>query len=164
MNNPIPSWRTASMALAVALLASCGSEVPKETPSESPTTEDYTTTAIEQRGEPCVCVDENIEVMQGFLETLESAADDDVMSASEVNIAVANQMLPCMKPTGETNLDRAYSRAMGTCEDFRALTDLMSSIKVIVQSKLESEQQSAQGQALEGAQGANEILDKLKGN
>jgi hypothetical protein len=162
MNNPISSLRNASMALAVALLASCGAEAPKETPAEAPAADDYTATAIEQRGEPCACVDENIEAMQGLLETLESAAADDVMSASEVNIAVANQMLPCMKPTGDANVDRAYARAMGTCEDFRALTDLMSSIKVIVQSKLESEQQTAQG--LDGAQGANEILDKLKGN
>ena len=161
MNNPISSLRNASMALAVALLASCGAEAPKETLAEAPAADDYTATAIEQRGEPCACVDENIEAMQGLLETLESAAADDVMSASEVNIAVANQMLPCMKPTGDSNVDRAYARAMGM-RGFPHVDRLDVKHQGDRSIQAESEQQTAQG--LDGAQGANEILDKLKGN
>lgn len=161
--NKIDNWRRVALIGLVFAMASCGSQAPEAAQEETPAT-DYAAEAIADRGEPCACVDENIEAMQGLVETIESASEGDVLTAMDINVAVANQMLPCMKPTGELEKDRAYSRAMGACENFTGLTDLMTIIKNAVQEKMESEQRTAQGQGLEGVKGANDILDKLKGN
>ena len=71
-------------------------------------------------------------------------------------------MLPCMKPTGDTPSDLEYSRAMGRCDRFADLTEVMSGIKREVQERILKETEDAKQNVLNGAQGANAILDELK--
>ena len=159
-HNPTPWWQ-AGMLACTLILASCESaNVAEEAPAaqtEAPTLD----TAIAERGEPCTCVAENLEAMTGLLESLKST---EKVTAQELNIQIAQMMLPCMKPTGDTNIDREYSRAMGQCEQFAELTDVMTQVKVEVQSRVEQEAASEQANDLEGAKGANAVLDKLKGS
>ena len=116
--------------------------------------------AIQQRGEPCICVAENMEAMRGLLESLESTES---LSSQELNAQVADMVLPCMKPTGDSESDLAYSRAMGQCEAFVELTGVMNQVKDEVQSRIEKEVTRRQEDVLGGAKGANEVLDKLRG-
>ena len=92
--------------------------------------------AVEQRGEPCTCVAENMEAMRALLESLESTES---LSSQELNAQVADMVLPCLKPTGDAESDRAYSRAMSECEAFAELTDVMNQVKNEVQSRIEKE-------------------------
>ena len=132
-----------------------------ETPSEatSGTNSSSLEQAVEQRGEPCTCVAENMEAMRALLESLESTES---LSSQELNAQVAEMVLPCMKPTGDAESDRAYSRAMGECEAFVELTDVMNQVKNEVQSRIEEEVTRRQKDVLGGAKGANEVLDKLR--
>ena len=132
-----------------------------ETPSEatSGTSASSLEQAVEQRGEPCTCVAENMEAMRALLESLESTES---LSSQELNAQVAEMVLPCMKPTGDAESDRAYSRAMGECEAFVELTDVMNQVKNEVQSRIEEEVTRRQKEVLGGAKGANEVLDKLR--
>ena len=152
------AWST--VCVLALVLAGCGNAT--ETPSES--TPDNQTSgleqAVEQRGEPCTCVAENMEAMRALLESLESTES---LSSEELNAQVADMVLPCMKPTGDAESDRAYSRAMGECEAFAELTGVMNQVKDEVQSRIEKEVTSRQEDVLGGAKGANEVLDKLRG-
>ena len=65
-----------------------------------------------------------------------------------------------MKPTGDAESDRAYSRAMGECGAFVELTDVMNQVKNEVQSRIEEEVTRRQKDVLGGAKGAND--DKLR--
>ena len=115
-------------------------------------------TAIADRGEPCNCVAENQEAMTGLLESLRST---ERVTAQEINIQIAQMMLPCMKPTGNTELDREYSRAMGQCEGFAALTDVMTEVKEEVQARVTQEAEQERATDPDGAV-ANAVLNKLK--
>ena len=127
--------RWSTVCVLALVLAGCE---PTETPSEA--TPDAQTTvleqAVDQRGEPCTCVAENMEAMRALLESLESTKS---LSSQELNAQVAEMVLPCMKPTGNAESDRAYSRAMGECEAFAELTGVMNQVKDEVQSRIEKE-------------------------
>ena len=56
-----------------------------------------------------------------------------------------------------------YTREMGNCPSFSALTERMTKVKDEVQQRMQKEAATEQASGLEGAKGANEILDKLKG-
>jgi hypothetical protein len=79
------AWWSTVCALAL-VLASCGNAT--ETPAEA--TPDTQTSgleqAVEQRGEPCTCVAENMEAMRALLESLESTES---LSSQELNAQVA---------------------------------------------------------------------------
>jgi len=155
------TWWQMSLAACALVLASCGGpEVAGEAPAETNTASSLEQ-AIAERGEPCACVVENLEAMSGLLESLKST---EKISAQEINIQIAQMMLPCMKPTGNMESDREYSRAMGQCDKFTELTDVMSEVKTEVQGRVEEEAASDQARNLDGAKGASEVLDKLKGN
>lgn len=143
------------------MMASCGgAEAPENEPTETTPTGGLEQ-AVEERGEPCVCVTENLEAMTGLLESLKSTES---ITAQELNIQIAQMMLPCMKPTGNKESDREYSRAMGRCDNFTDLTDVMSQVKVEVQDRVEAEAASERANNLGGAQGATDVLDKLRQN
>ena len=128
----------------------------EDTPAvQAPTLED----AVAQRGDPCVCVEENIEAMDGLLESLK---DVEGVTSKELNIQISQMMLPCMKPTGNLDLDREYSRAMGQCEGFAALTEVMTEVKVEVQARVSQEAEQERANDLGGVKGANAVLNKLK--
>ena len=55
-----------------------------------------------------------------------------------------------------------YSRAMGRCEQFSQLTEVMSGIKQEVQERILKETEDNNQNVLNGAQGANAILEELK--
>lgn len=162
MNMNQPTWWQTGLVACAMVLASCGEaeapqeEAPAEVPAEMSLEE-----AIEERGEPCACVVENLEAMSGLLESLRST---EKISAQEINIQIAQMMLPCMKPTGNMELDREYSRAMGQCENFSELTDVMSEVKTEVQARVEEEAASERAKNLGDAKGANDVLDKLRNN
>lgn len=160
----------AILLAAVFLLTSCGGaettglETDASTATEAssdPTPEEALATAVEQRGEPCDCVAENQEAMSGLLESLESSAG---VTAQELNIQIANMILPCMKPAGNQMQDLEYSRAMGKCEQFKALTDVMLEVKTAVQVRVEEEAANAENREMGDAKGASDVLNKLKGN
>jgi hypothetical protein len=149
-----------SILACAALLTGCGGqEAPptEDTPAvQAPTLED----AVAQRGDPCVCVEENIEAMDGLLESLK---DVEGVTSQELNIQISQMMLPCIQPTDNPTLDRMYTREMGNCPSFSALTDRMTKVKDEVQQRMQKEAATEQASGLDGAIGANEILDKLKG-
>ena len=156
--NKSTPWWSATLALALAL-TSC--ETASESPSESAheAAASSLELAVEQRGEPCTCVAENMEAMLGLLESLKSTPS---LSAQSLNAKVAEMVLPCMKPTGDGESDRAYSRAMGECADFMELTSVMNDVKNEVQSRIQKETSRQEDNVLDGAKGANEVLDKLR--
>ena len=145
---------------SAAMLTSCeNQEAPpaQDTPTvQAPTLED----AVAQRGDPCVCVEENIEAMDGLLESLK---DVEGVTSQQLNIQISQMMLPCIQPTDNTALDRLYTREMGNCPSFPALTERMTKVKDEVQQRMQKEAAMEQAGGLDGARGANEILDKLKG-
>ena len=145
---------------SAALLTSCGGQdapPAEDTPVvQTPTLED----AVAQRGDPCVCVEENIEAMDGLLESLK---DVEGVTSQELNIQISQMMLPCIQPTDNPTLDRMYTREMGNCPSFSALTERMTKVKDEVHQRMHKEAATEQASGLEGARGANEILDKLKG-
>ena len=155
----MPIWQVSALAFSIVLLFSCESPAP----AEAPPTQDPEAMTLEEsidlRGEPCVCVSENLEAMTGLLETLQSMQN---ITSQELNIQIAQRMLPCMKPTGETQSDLIYSRAMGRCEQFSQLTEVMSGIKQEVQERILKETEDNNQNVLNGAQGANAILEELK--
>jgi predicted component of type VI protein secretion system len=104
-------------------------------------------------------VAENQEAMAGLLESLKST---ERVTAQEINLQIAQMMLPCMKPTGNVDLDREYSRAMGQCEGFAALTEVMTEVKVEVQARVSQEAEQERATDLDGVKGANAVLNKLK--
>jgi hypothetical protein len=150
-------WQSGLVACALVMASCGGAEVAEETPAEVPAT--GLEQAIEDRGEPCTCVTENLEAMSGLLESLKST---EKITAQELNIQIAQMMLPCMKPTGNLEADRDYSRAMGQCENFSELTGVMSEVKTEVQTRVAEEAASEQARNLDGAKGASEVLDKLR--
>lgn len=154
-------WQSGLVACALVMASCGGAEVAEETSAETPA--EVPATGIEQvnenRGEPCICVAENLEAMSGLLESLKST---EKMTAQELNIQIAQMMLPCMKPTGNLEADREYSRAMGQCENFSELTSVMSEVKTEVQTRVAEEAASQQARDLDGAKGASEVLDKLR--
>lgn len=159
INKSTPWWQTGALVCTL-ILASCGGAETEQAPvqePEAPTLEQ----AIAERGEPCNCVAENQEAMTGLLESLKST---ERVTAQEINIQIAQMMLPCMKPTGNTELDREYSRAMGQCEGFAALTDVMTEVKEEVQARVTQEAAQERATDLDGAKGANAVLNKLKGS
>ena len=147
--------------LAMAMVALAGCEAEEKNPDESNAAAKAPdlSVAIEQRGEPCTCVMENMEAMTGLIESLESV---ETLSSQELNFQISEMILPCMKPTGDAELDRAYARAMGKCEDFGALTDIMTQVKNEVQARIQQEAEKEQLRTFEGAEGANAVLDRLK--
>ena len=151
------AWWSTVCVLALVLAGCEATETPSE--ATSGTNASSLEQAVEQRGEPCTCVAENMEAMRALLESLESTES---LSSQELNAQVAEMVLPCMKPTGDAESDRAYSRAMGECEAFVELTDVMNQVKNEVQSRIEEEVTRRQKDVLGGAKGANEVLDKLR--
>ena len=147
------AWWSTVCVLAL-VLAGCE---PTETPSEA--TPDAQTSvleqAVDQRGEPCTCVAENMEAMRALLESLESTES---LSSQELNAQVAEMVLPCMKPTGDA-VARVLPRH-GEREAFAELTGVMI-VKDEVQSRIEKEVTRRQEDVLGGAKGANEVLDNL---
>ena len=145
--------------MAMVALAGCEAEEKNPDESNAAAKAPDLSVAIEQRGEPCTCVLENMEAMTGLIESLESV---ETLSSQELNFQISEMILPCMKPTGDAELDRAYSRAMGKCEDFGALTDIMTQVKDEVQARIQQEAEQEQLRTFEGAEGANAVLDRLK--
>ena len=159
MKNNTSLWLQTCTLACFLFLAGCNaSEVADQAPPqepEAPTMEQ----AIAERGEPCTCVAENHEAMSGLLESLRST---ERVTAQEINIQIAQMMLPCMKPSGNIDLDRQYSRAMGQCDGFAALTDVMTQVKEEVQARVSIEAAQEQAKDLGGVKGANAVLNKLK--
>ena len=160
MKSPFAPIILMAILASAAMLTSCeNQEAPpvQDTPTvEAPTLED----AVDLRGDPCVCVEENIEAMDGLLESLK---DVEGVTSQELNIQISQMMLPCIQPTDNTALDRLYTREMGNCPSFPALTERMTKVKDEVQQRMQKEAAMEQAGGLDGARGANEILDKLKG-
>ncbi len=160
MKSPFAPIILMAILANAALLTSCeNQEAPQaqEPPTvQAPTLED----AVAQRGDPCVCVEENIEAMDGLLESLK---DVEGVTSQQLNIQISQMMLPCIQPTDNTALDRLYTREMGNCPSFPALTERMTKVKDEVQQRMQKEAAMEQASGLDGARGANEILDKLKG-
>ena len=160
MKSPFAPIILMAILASAAMLTSCeNQEAPpvQDTPTvEAPTLED----AVDLRGDPCVCVEENIEAMDGLLESLK---DVEGVTSQQLNIQISQMMLPCIQPTDNTALDRLYTREMGNCPSFPALTERMTKVKDEVQQRMQKEAAMEQAGGLDGAQGANEILDKLKG-
>ena len=168
--NRATRWQT-SLAACALVLASCGgADAPEDTaavPTEAAqeqapaevSPEEALKEAIAQRGEPCDCVAENKEAMSGLLESMESTPG---LSAQELNLQIAKLILPCMKPVGQQTQDIEYSRAMGKCDDFQSLTEVMLKVKTEVQKRVEEE--ASRESTSEGTKGkpASEILDNLK--
>ena len=159
MKNNTSLWLQTCTLACILFLAGCNaSEVADQAPPqepEAPTMEQ----AIAERGEPCTCVAENHEAMSGLLESLRST---ERVTAQEINIQIAQRMLPCMKPSGNIDLDGQYSRAMGQCDGFAALTDVMTQVKEEVQARVSIEAAQEQAKDLGGVKGANAVLNKLK--
>ena len=151
-------WST--VCVLALVLAGCGNATETASEATSDAQNSGLEQAVDQRGEPCTCVAENMEAMRALLESLESTES---LSSQELNAQVAEMVLPCMKPTGDAESDRAYSRAMGDCEAFAELTGVMNQVKYEVQSRIEKEVTRRQEDVLGGAKGANEVLDKLRG-
>ena len=160
MKSPFAPIILMAILASAAMLTSCeNQEAPpaQETPTvQAPTLED----AVDLRGDPCVCVEENIEAMDGLLESLK---DVEGVTSQQLNIQISQMMLPCIQPTDNTALDRLYTREMGNCPSFPALTERMTKVKDEVQQRMQKEAAMEQAGGLDGARGANEILDKLKG-
>ena len=57
--------------------------------------------------------------------------------------------------------DRVFSKAMGKCEGFSNLTEVMTQVKNEVQTRVQEEAAKDASRDL-GAEGANDILNKLK--
>lgn len=151
------------MMACTLLLAACGSAPVEEAPATPEVSQEQLEAealakAIESRGEPCACVVENTEAMSGLLESLQST---EKVTAQELNIQIATMLLPCMKPKGDTMQDRAFSKAMGKCEGFSNLTEVMTQVKNEVQTRVQEEASKDASRDL-GAEGANDILNKLK--
>ena len=53
---------------------------------------------------------------------------------------------------------------MGQCEGFAALTDVMTEVKEEVQARVTQEAEQERATDLDGAKGANAVLNKLKGS
>lgn len=161
MNMKRSSWWQLGLVACAAMLASCGgAEVAEEAAAPEPSVS-LLEEAIEQRGEPCTCVSENLEAMSGLLESLNST---ERITAQELNIQIAQMMLPCMKPTGNVDSDREYSLVMGKCPEFMELTEVMTNVKKEVQARVQEEAANSPSSGPGGAQGASAILDKLKEN
>ena len=71
MNMKRSSWWQLGLVACAAMLASCGgAEVAEEAAAPEPSVS-LLEEAIEQRGEPCTCVSENLEAMSGLLGRLQ---------------------------------------------------------------------------------------------
>jgi len=159
MKNTAFLWLLTSTLACILFLAGCNaSELADQATAQEPEAPKMEQ-AIAERGEPCTCVTENHEAMSGLLESLVSL---ERVTAQEINIQIAQIMLPCMKPSGNIDLDLEYSSAMGQCEGFPALTDVMTQIKEEVQARLTIEATQEQVKDLGGVKGANALLNKLK--
>lgn len=153
------------MLACTLLLAACGSAPVEEVPAAPEVSQEQLEAealakAVETRGEPCDCVVENMEAMSALLESLKST---ERMTAQELNIQIATMLLPCMKPEGDTMQDRAFSKAMGKCEGFAGLTEVMTQVKNEVQARVQEEAANDASRDL-GAEGAKDVLNKLKQN
>lgn len=115
--------------------------------------------AVDQRGTPCDCVDQNLEAMAAFLETLN---EGDAVSAQEINAQLAEMIFPCMRPTGDSRADQLYSKDMGVCPNFLELTDVMKQVKAQVQVRVQREAEKAASENPLKVSGAKDVLDKLK--
>ena len=110
-----------TLALAIVammcLLESCGESTGEAAPATPavPTLEQ----AIAERGDPCDCVTENKESAAAFLEGMKSMEE---VSTAELNVLISEAVLPCMQPSGNRELDRLYTQAMGDCVEFIILT------------------------------------------
>lgn len=155
------NWKNVSLAFGIVAFLGCGETTTKEEVVPQIETRSCMELSLEERGDPCNCVNENLEAMKGLVESIESTSS---ISAEEINLQISEMMLPCMKPTGDAECDREYSRAMGQCESFVALTEVMSEVKEVVQERINQEARRNQPRDFEGARGATEILDKLKGS
>lgn len=156
-----------TLALAIVammcLLESCGESTVEATPTTpaAPTLEQ----AIAERGDPCVCVTENKESAAAFLEGMKSM---DEVSTAELNVLISEAVLPCMQPSGNRELDRLYTQAMGGCVEFINLTEVMNAVKEEVLARAQKGTENAKEKVKEAVgdaeQSASELLDKLKKN
>lgn len=156
-----------TLALAIVammcLLESCGESTVEATATTPavPTLEQ----AIAERGDPCVCVTENKESAAAFLEGMKSM---DEVSTAELNVLISEAVLPCMQPSGNRELDRLYTQAMGGCVEFINLTEVMNEVKEEVLARAQKGTENAKEKVKEAVgnaeQSASELLDKLKKN
>ena len=159
-----------TLALAIVammcLLESCGESTGEATPAAPavPTLEQ----AIAERGDPCDCVTENKESAEAFLEGMKSMKSMDAVSTAELNVLVSEAVLPCMQPSGNRELDRLYTQAMGGCMEFINLTEVMNEVKEEVLARSQQGMDNAKDKVKEAVgdakQSASELLDKLKKN
>lgn len=156
-----------TLALAIVammcLLESCGESADEGTPAAPavPTLEQ----AIAERGDPCDCVTENKESAAAFLEAMNSM---EALSTAELNVLISEAVLPCMQPSGNRELDRLYTQAMGSCVEFINLTEVMNEVKEEVLARSQKGMANAKDKVKENVgdakQSASELLDKLKKN
>ena len=154
-----------TLALAIiammCLLESCGESTGEAAPATPavPTLEQ----AIAERGDPCDCVTENKESAAAFLEGMKSMEE---VSTAELNVLISEAVLPCMQPSGNRELDRLYTQAMGGCVEFINLTEVMNEVKEEVLARAQKGMDSAKDKVKEAVgdtkQSASELLDKLK--
>ena len=155
-----------TLALAIVammcLLESCGEstgEAFRLKGLSDPTLEQ----AIAERGDPCDCVTENKESAEAFLEGMKSM---DEVSTAELNVLISEAVLPCMQPSGNRELDRLYTQAMGGCVEFINLTEVMNEVKEEVLARAQKGMDSAKDKVKEAVgdtkQSASELLDQLK--
>ena len=156
-----------TLALAIVammcLLESCGESTGEATPSAPAVS--TLEQAIAERGDPCDCVAENKESAAAFLESMKSM---DALSTVELNVLISEAVLPCMQPSGNHELDRLYTQAMGGCVEFINLTEVMNEVKEEVLARSQKGVDNAKDKVKEAVgdakQSASELLDKLKKN
>ena len=156
-----------TLALAIVammcLLESCGESTGEAAPAAPavPTLEQ----AIAERGDPCVCVTENKESAAAFLEGMKSM---DEVTTAELNVLISEAVLPCMQPSGNRELDRLYTLAMGGCTEFINLTEVMNEVKEEVLARAKKGMDNAKDKVKEavgdGKQSASDVMDKLMEN
>ena len=159
---------TVALTGVTLTLASCAGEstttpespsTPKATQPEAPkgmSLED----AVAKYGEPCKCVTDNLNAMRELAEVIQATPE---MGGQDINIQIAQKMLPCMKSTGEEH-SMEYSSAMSQCEGQPAFLEVMSEITSEIRERSKARATQGRDAELGGAKSAKEVLDKLQGN
>lgn len=109
---------------------------------------------ITEKGDPCDCVDSKIEATQAFMKL---AKKGEFRTTKDLNIAFAQVMDGCMKPTGNKELDYQWSVDIKQCEQFSNIRAVMIEVQTIA-----LELRNAEKSKFNEGETATKVLDKLK--